>query len=263
MCGAKPDSSEHSFKASVLRRFYRGDWSKRRPEAWPFHFMDGSHSRLRGPNANRLKYSDNLCRRCNNDRSSHWDAAYDRLCDWLTSGAAKDAAVADLSVVLGPDVERQVRNLYKYFAKALGCRLADATATVPIDFPNPLDNSAFGSLLASICRLEPFRGLDNYSSRMGSRILGKGPLLANLVSRDTGPSEPVRKCVWWENIGCFQISYWFKIEPNPQFGDVLDGLRSTYRIVDSSSLNLKKTEKIMLAWLDSQRTRGPRGRSGL
>src|SRR5271165_229912 len=263
MCGAEPDSSEHSFKASVLRRFYRGDWNQRRPEAWPFHFKDGSHSRLRGSNANRLKYSDNLCGQCNNNKSSLWDAAYDRLCYWLTSGATKDTAVADLSVVLGPDVEAQVRNLYKYFAKALGCRLVGATATVPSNFPNPLDNSTFGSLLVSICRLEPFRGLDNYSSRMGSRILGKGPLLANLESRDNGPSESVCNCVWWENIGYFQISYWFKIEPNPQFGDVLDGLRSTYRIVDCSSLNLKKTGKIMRAWLDSHRTKEPKGRSEL
>jgi hypothetical protein len=203
-----------------------------------------------------------LCGDCNNHKSSTWDAAYDRLCDWLTLGALKAATVVDLSAVLGPDVEKQVLNLQKYFAKALGCRLVEATGTVPTSFPNPLDNSSLGSLLVSICRLEPFRGLDNYSSRMGSRILGKGPLLANLGSEDTGLHESLCNCIWWENIGHFQINYWFEIEPNPQFGDVLDARRSTYCILDCSSLNLKKTERIMRAWLDSHRTK-PKGRGTL
>ena|SRR5271170_7355250 len=258
MCGAEADSSEHTFKASTLRQFYRGDWNQQKPKAWPFHFKDGTYSQLRGPNANQLKYRNTLCVKCNSNKSSHWDAAYDRLCEWFTSQEAKDATAADLSVVLGPDVETQVRNLHKYFAKALGCRFVEATGAAPANFPNPLNDGGFGRLLVSICRL---RGLDKYTPRMGSRILGKGPLLANLASQGTGLGESVRNCLWWENVGYFQISYWFEIEPDRQFGDILDGRRSTYHIVDCPSMNLKKTEKIMRAWLNSHRTDEPKGYS--
>jgi hypothetical protein len=39
----------------------------------------------------------------------------------------------------------------------------------------------------------------------------------------------LNSAVWWENIGHFQINYWFGLRPNMQLGEPFDGSR-IYRV---------------------------------
>jgi hypothetical protein len=43
----------------------------------------------------------------------------------------------------------------------------------------------------------------------------------------------VLNAVWWENIGHFQITYWFNIEVNPELGAPIDDTVTVYTIIHS------------------------------
>jgi hypothetical protein len=81
MCGSPAGSSEHIFKARDLRRIFDQDGYDF--DNLPFHFHAGGYERILGPKSKRMAYRRLICRACNNDRTSEFDRAYDRLSDWF------------------------------------------------------------------------------------------------------------------------------------------------------------------------------------
>ncbi len=87
---------------------------------------------------------------------------------------------------------------------------------------------------------------------MMERVLSKGSLFAN-ISRSHLEKTGERKildAVWWENLGHFQINYWFNIQANPALGGTIDSSSSIYPLVhtDHTLLQMKET---MASWSEN------------
>jgi hypothetical protein len=250
MCGAPADSREHIFKARDLKRIFRKDFFS--PESSPFHFASNGHGRIQGPKSGRVKYPNIICKRCNNERTSDFDRAYDCLSDWFGLRQTDYAlAEMDLVEVFGPSFGQSLENLGWFFAKSLGCRIVASGATIPQNFPNPFQRSNIELLQISICRSEPFRDVEKYRSDLFERILGKGDLFVHLSKShlETTGGKLVKSAIWWENIGHFQINYWFNIDMNLSLGGPLDGTCRFYQVTHSG-LGLSDMKETMWRWLE-------------
>ncbi len=257
MCGAPADSGEHIFKARDLKRFFINDGYA--SENHPFHFSTAGTRRIPGPKSNRGKYPNIICRRCNNERTSSFDRAYDRLSDWLTAHQPDNAITQmHLTDVFGPDYGEDIKHLHRFFAKSLGCRIVAGGAALPTNFPNPISGNHLDLLNISVCRAELFRDIDGidgkeYKSEMFERTLGKGDLFVTYSKSHFARTGVwlVNKAVWWENIGHFQINYWFNIRWNPVLGDPLDGTDAIYPI-KHSGLGFASMKEAMWDWLSKR-----------
>ena len=136
MCGTRQTVREHVFQARDLKQIFSKTFFTR--VAPFFHFSHDGHAQIQGPKSDRLKYPNIICRRCNNERTSAFDRAYDRLSDWFVSRQPDyDIAAMDLLEVFGPSYIEGVEDLRWFFAKNLGCRIV-ASRSMPADnFPNP------------------------------------------------------------------------------------------------------------------------------
>ena len=249
MCGGPADSSEHIFKARDLRRIFDRDGYAF--DDLPFYFHAEGHNRIPGPKSRRMTYPRLICAACNGDRSSDFDRAYDGLSDWFTMQQASHAMTAmDFREVFGADCGRAINALRRYCAKALGGRILASEYVRPVNFPNPISSVDASFLQLSICRIQPFRHVENYKPDMMERVLGKGDLYAN-ISRShlelTGERK-VLNAVWWENIGHFQITYWFNIEVNRELGEPIDDATAVYKIIHSE-LCLPELKELMSEWI--------------
>jgi hypothetical protein len=249
ICRKPADSGEHIFKARDLKRLFDRDGYA--PDDLPFHFHDEGHNRIPGPKSKRMKYPKLICASCNNDDTSKYDRAYDRLSDWfMTQQGSYAITNMDFRKVFGTSYPRGIDALRRYFVKSLGCRILASGLSLPANFPNPVTDCDVSRLQFSICRAQPFRNLENYKPDMMERVLGKGDLYANL-SRSHLEATSERKvlgAIWWENIGHFQINYWFNIDADPQFGATVGDLTVTYRIIHCA-LGLAEMKEAMWAWL--------------
>ncbi len=256
MCGAPADSREHIFKARDLKRIFAEDGYS--PEALPFHFSNKGHARIPGPKSGRVKYPAIICRRCNNERTSAFDKAYDRLSDWLVS-RQPDYGIAkiDLLEVFGNSYAERVEDLRWFFAKSLGCRIVASGCILAHNFPNPFLLSNLDLLQVSICRSQPFRDLElvqtkKYRPELFEEMLGKGDLFAHLsksLLESTG-SRLAKSAIWWENIGHFQMNYWFNIDIDISLGRPLDGSSRAYEL-NHSDLGLTGMKETMWRWLET------------
>jgi hypothetical protein len=187
-CGAPANSREHRHKASDLRReFAKGEYGagevivRRGEETIP----------VRGPNSRKVKFGDVFCARCNNERSQPFDLAYDRLVAWFL---ANEAAVEATGVIrldeIGPGWKQEADRVLRYFAKHIGCRIAECRFEVPPEFTEFLDGGEFPPGL--ICSFEidgAFAAINsmlvnNPTGHGTSGNLGLGPITGELRRQD-------------------------------------------------------------------------------
>lgn len=180
ICGGVADSGEHIFKARALRRIFDRDGYAHND--LPFYFDEEGHERIRGPKSRRMKYPNLICTPCNNDRTSDFDRAYDRLSDWFATQQNNYGMTAmDFREVFGKDYSGSIDALRRYCAKALGCRLLASGYRLPANlFPNPVSNTDGSILRLSICRVQPFRHEKRFRPEMMERVLGNGHLYINI-----------------------------------------------------------------------------------
>jgi hypothetical protein len=132
ICEAPADSREHKIKRSdLVREFGTGAFD----DGDLLHAVEGQRCReLQGPNSSRLKYQPVLCGDCNSARSQPWDRAYEAFNSWVFEHqrTVLSRRFVNLYEVFGEEgVVESCPNLYKYFVKAFGCRLASAGYAVP------------------------------------------------------------------------------------------------------------------------------------
>lgn len=133
ICGSEANSSEHKFKKKDFKRLWgEGPY---RGEATIAHVANGTMSNVHGPNSDRAKFSPCLCEECNNSFSQPFDLAYDEFIDWfeLNKLDVYQKRVINWEDVYGDSFPEKQRNLYKYFAKCFGCRIANFGHQVPTD----------------------------------------------------------------------------------------------------------------------------------
>jgi hypothetical protein len=98
---------------------------------------------LRGPNAIAAKFGHNFCARCNNERSQPFDRAYDRFIEWFLTNetAVEDSGLIPLAEIFD-NWEEGSRLVLSYYAKHVGCRIADLDYRVPESLRVFLDGQA-------------------------------------------------------------------------------------------------------------------------
>lgn len=130
-CGDAADSREHKWKKSEIKAMYGPAASESYPLMW---FGDDSMPKaVQGPDSDLMKFEKSLCKDCNSSRSQPFDLAYDQWIEYITANYdhITEVRTVDLDDV-APGGEEEFRlNLAKYFAKHIGCRVADNAGRVP------------------------------------------------------------------------------------------------------------------------------------
>ncbi|MEZ5812984.1 MAG: hypothetical protein R3D45_16365 [Rhizobiaceae bacterium] len=129
ICGSMENPSrEHKFKASDLRRHY-GDQALYVGHEDAGNFT-GSHAQ--GLGSKHLKFKSTICQRCNSTVTQASDRAYDKFVQVVEVADDEEAAIATaythIDCLKGTD---EYTSLFRYFAKLLGCHLADISAPIP------------------------------------------------------------------------------------------------------------------------------------
>lgn len=130
-CGGTADSREHKWKKSEIKAMYGAAPSESYPLVW---FGDDSKPRnVQGPDSDLMKFEKSLCKDCNNSRSQPFDQAYDQWVEYITENYDRiiEIRTIDLDEVAPGGGEEFRLNLAKYFAKHIGCRVADNAGRVP------------------------------------------------------------------------------------------------------------------------------------
>ena len=147
ICQSISQTGEHRIKKSdLVERFGKGPYGG--PDA-PVHIKEGRIRDVQGPASKLVKYEKNLCANCNNTFTQPFDKAYEEFIAWIAKNRVEviSRRVIDLEVVYGSDWETKQRNLFKYFAKCLGCRLDETDRTVPKDVVELLKKDSFMTAL--------------------------------------------------------------------------------------------------------------------
>ncbi|MBN9200140.1 MAG: hypothetical protein J0H70_01960 [Microbacterium chocolatum] len=146
-CGSAADSREHKWKKSEIKAMYGPATSENYPLMW---FGDDSKPKaIQGPDSDLMKFEKSLCKNCNNSRSQPFDLTYDQWIGYLRANYDQiiESRTIDLRDVVHVAESDFRLNLAKYFAKHIGCRVADNAGKVPaslIAFLNgDSDSSAF------------------------------------------------------------------------------------------------------------------------
>ncbi|MFM9956870.1 MAG: hypothetical protein ACKVZJ_02240 [Phycisphaerales bacterium] len=207
ICGEPSDSREHKIKRSdIVREFGTGAFTE---DGGLVHCIDGYQPRvLQGPNSDFLKYVPVICRRCNSNRSQPWDKAYTDFLTWVFEN--RDLVFArrcvNLFEVFGErDAIHAATNLYKYFVKAFGCRLASAGHPVPEHLVALLSHRRFRT------KLRLTFAIYKAVFALGSEFRQRACLSPLDISDDWG-MEHFEQCFFRLNIGWLIIGWNYDIE---------------------------------------------------
>jgi len=148
ICNSPADSREHKIKkADIIRVYGKGSSFHKKDLHYCRH--DGQIVSLRGPDSKDIKFDRVICRKCNNERTQPFDRAYDAFIEHIESN--RDLILRhrqiDFQNVYGNNWENLQLNLFRYFAKMLGCRIADFGEKVPMDLKNLLFSVPFKTML--------------------------------------------------------------------------------------------------------------------
>jgi hypothetical protein len=147
ICGRLADTREHRIKKSdLVERFGKGPYLGANALA---HVKGGRLRYIQGPDSELVRYQKNLCAACNNSLTQPFDKAYEQFVLWVMQNEALviKRRVIDFEVVFGTDWLVKQRDLFKFFAKCLGCRIAEAGYSVPVDVTNLLGQTSFSTAL--------------------------------------------------------------------------------------------------------------------
>ncbi|MGF2948210.1 hypothetical protein [Microbacterium alcoholitolerans] len=192
-CGDAANSREHKWKKSEIKAMYGLAGS----DSYPLVWIDdsGNFKTVQGPDSDALKFEKSLCQNCNNARSQKFDLAYDRWIRFLVANYEQiiESRVVNLCDAIGQAGSESRLDLARYFAKHIGCRVADKAGRVPeslIAFLNgESESSAFAWTELSVSssalenhevtryRLGMQQTVANYSHQSRSLSSLKGALL--------------------------------------------------------------------------------------
>lgn len=211
ICGAAATTGEHKIKRSDLIRVHgKGD----RFASANLNYLksDDSVVQLRGPNSEHLKYPKILCAPCNNVRSQPWDQAYDTFIAYVEHSSEDILAERrlDFEKIFSKHASIQVRDLYKYFIKAFGCRIADAGGVVPDEMCAFLKD-AIPEISVSICFAVSEDELVKPTAKRTTLKVGH-------IHITKGPDVPVR-FAYSQRYRWLLSSYWFNWLPLGPVGE--------------------------------------------
>jgi len=215
ICGSHANSREHIIKKSDLIRAYgRGPY---KGENGLLHFRGGDLVNIvKGPNANCLKYDQSICHHCNTTFTQPFDKAYDLFVNWVMENEnyVLKRRFINFTEVYGDNFEESQRNLFKYFAKSFGCRIASSGYPVPTDVRILMHLTYFRTNLSITFSVNEDTILLMPSSDKDG-FIGKGDL--NVIVNKYKPDQ-VKGYYWSEHVSWFTIFYWYKRWPDGNLG---------------------------------------------
>jgi hypothetical protein len=148
ICGRPADSGEHKIKKSDLVRIF-GKPSEISGQGLLYKSQSEIFVRMQGPSSKHVKYDGVICKKCNNERTKSCDEAYDAFIQYMEEH--KDVILNRrqicFSEIYGNNWESSQLELFRYFTKSFGCRIADAARDVPIDMVEIMRNPTFQTAL--------------------------------------------------------------------------------------------------------------------
>ena len=189
---------------------------------------EGRKIPIPGSNSKVVKYKKNLCAKCNNDFSQSFDKAYEVFAAYLLQNEATilKRRFIDFKDVYGDEFEVGQRNLYKYFVKSFGCRLANDGYPVPEDLPDLLLKKCFRTRLRITFSVHE----DLLLLPEKTKMLGNGALITSVPLRETRPTwiENWRAKKYGrtlpfeyqcsENFKWLYVWYWYNSSPDGKHG---------------------------------------------
>ena len=130
ICGKLADSAEHKIKKSDIVKI-NGTGSYKKGEV--LLHQDDSLIPLQGSNSKLVKYDKILCSSCNNAFTQPFDKAYECFIDYVCDNRdlVLNQRFINFKEVYSDNFADEQRNLYKYFVKSFGCKLAHYKYQIP------------------------------------------------------------------------------------------------------------------------------------
>lgn len=216
ICGESAATGEHQQKKTdVKAMFGKGSYKER--GVVKKDFDSKNKSPVQGPNSKELKYSNNLCTKCNNERTQPHDQAYEKFADYIRNNflEVKRSKEINTNLVFGKDkAKREQQNLFRYFIKAFGCQLNDKGLPVPETLKKALLGSNFGNeFKVSVCiNAEYEEYLQNFP----------------LEGDQDNNGNPV-DYFWAQHTGWFTVVYAYNRAISHEFGDEWYGKSRKFR----------------------------------
>lgn len=251
MCGAVATTGEHKVKRSDLLRVH-GSVQEFRKAGLRFLRSDGEVLPLPGPNSKHLKFENVLCASCNNQVSQPFDRAYDRFAMFIESRANEllDSRHIDFSQIYGESWPTEQFELYKYFVKAFGCRLADAGVAVPDDLGLAVKSQRWGNPIG-FCF-----SVDEREATLPevSKTLGLGMLTTTVGSIACSRLSSVLRYRW------LLVSFWYGLVPHASAGQILCSAEPSLRLgsydPEVSPFRVQRADGGWVAWPGAASTTG-------
>ncbi len=180
ICKKTADSAEHRIKKSDLVTLH-GSGSYKNTLIM---FRGDQQIPIQGPNSKIVKYNKILCANCNNNFSQPFDKAYEIFVNYIldNENLVIKRRFVNFRDIYGDEFENGQRNLYKYFVKSFGCRLANDGHLIPKDLPALLSKRRFRTGLRITFSIN-----EDYLD-FKFNILANGPLRTYLPLQETRPT---------------------------------------------------------------------------
>lgn len=168
-----------------------------------------------------------LCTFCNSSRTQAFDRAYDRFVEWVSENEpiVQRRRMIDFAAVYGEGFSAGQLNLFRYFAKCIGCQVAASGVEVPADIPRLMVRAPFKTGLRLTLSVD--ERVETILGEHGRSLLHNGPLYADLFKAKLSRAKTLR---WQQHVGGLAINYWYNIHP--------DGLTGCTWVADSRHLYL-------------------------
>ena len=117
-----PDTAEHRFKASDIRRAIR--LSQQQPAYLQIN-VQATNKEIGSAKAKALQFSKSLCGYCNNTRTQPYDRAWERLSEYIRTNwrQIRERRSLDLAVPFPGAIERGTLDVHLFFLKLFGCKV--------------------------------------------------------------------------------------------------------------------------------------------
>lgn len=215
ICGSPATSREHLVKRSDLRALV-GRVSQSNPLY--LHTAKRQKRRIGSLSADALKFSKTLCDHCNSTRTQPHDFAWDCLSEAFRSRRPSFVAGSFVRAnsIFPYDTRRAMRHVHLYFAKLIGCKIADGG--IPIDlkpFARAIVNDrlhpnlylAFGpkpgedKVIAAGTDVETFKTNDSGRCVVAFWIHQVGEVWINVIYAADGHHPPFLRDAWHPRFG--------------------------------------------------------------
>lgn len=141
-CGGLADSAEHKYKKSdLLKEFGSGPYKSHNEIVRVVH--EEKVRKIPGPKSQEVKFPNNLCQNCNNNRSQPFDIAYSEFVSYLKNNEEEIylSKQFQFSNIFGKNYEIKKNDVIRYYVKHICCRLASAKVLIKDEIKNFLNGS--------------------------------------------------------------------------------------------------------------------------